>query len=193
MIGRATFLAVSLVAGAAQASPAVGTATGYGQALGGEADERVSASVYVLGAMPGGWLLGGELAGSVEGYLGGYGCDTMSAEPGATVPSVAVSCVQPAVGAHVLVGSEAAPSARTKLRLELGLGATAVYLLPGQGGSATRHTYASGLLRATYLVELGEAMSGTWWLGPAVEERVLGVDDSHVARWFGLVLEGRTR
>ncbi|HUH05753.1 MAG TPA: hypothetical protein VML75_27370 [Kofleriaceae bacterium] len=186
-------LAVMMVAGTAHAGPAVGTATGYGQGLGGEADERVSASVYVLGAMPGGWMLGGELAGSVEGYTGGYGCDTMSLEPGAVVPAVAVSCVQPAVGAHLLVGSEAAPSARSRLRLELGVGATAVYLIPGQGGSTARDTLASGLLRATYLVELGEAMTGTWWLGPAVEERVVGISDPHVARWFGLVLEGRTR
>ena len=144
-------------------------------------------SLFAYAALPGGWTLGGELAGSIEGYTGGYGCGTLAGD--GAVPAVAVTCLQPGLAAHALLGTQAAPNANARVRLELGLGATSIFLVPGQGGDARRTTYASGLLRAAYLRRLGPALTGDWWLGVQLEERALGLDDTRTTRAVGLLLE----
>jgi hypothetical protein len=116
------------------AGPAIGTTMTYGESLGGEAGERVSANVYAYSVLGGGLTLGGEVSGSLEGYTGGYGCGTTMGGADVDVPAVAVVCFQPSVGTHLLVGTQASPSSWSQLRLELGVGATALYLMAGDGG-----------------------------------------------------------
>lgn len=179
---------LALLLGAdARAEPVVGTTVSYGGGIGGQADERVATGLFAYATAPGGWTLGGQLDGSLEGYTGGYGCGTLPSE--GAVPAVAVSCLQPGVAAHAMFGTRAAPSASTRLRLELGVGATSIFLVPGQGGDTRRATYASGLVRAVYLARLGRAFTGQWWLGLQLEERAIGVDDTRTARAVGVVLE----
>jgi len=184
----AALSAVAATAAPVHAEPVFGTAISYGEALGTEAEGRVSTTLYGYAPLPGGWTLGGELAGSFEAYEGGYGCRDHA--PGAIVPSVAVTCVQPGVAAHALFGTRAAPTASTRLHLEVGAGAASLYLMPGGGGDTTRTTYASGLVRASYLARIGRAFTGEWWLGLQLEERALGLEDSRLSRSIGLVLEG---
>ena len=191
---RATILAIVFLAvgvAPALADPVVGTSFGYGEALGGEADERVSTNIYMYGSLPGGWTLGGEVAGSLEGFDGGYGCGTYDTT-GMIVPSIAVVCLQPALAVHALFGVKAAPTPSTRLRLEGGVGAVSLFLVPGQGGQTVRDTSASGLIRAAYLAHIGTGFTGEWWLGIQLEERALGLNDPHLARSVGLVLEGRS-
>lgn len=185
-------VAVLWLASPSHAGPVIGTTMTYGESLGGEAGERVAANLYMVGFLGGGWTLGGEMSGSIEGYTGGYGCGT-TMSGGVDVPAVAVTCFQPGVGTHLLVGTQASPSSWSQLRLELGVGATAVYLMPGDGGRTHRDIYASGLIRVMYLGHLGSAATGDWWVGVALEERALGIEDTRVVRSFGLVLEGRAR
>jgi hypothetical protein len=164
----------------------------YGEALGGEATGRFGADIHAYGSIGNGFTIGGELSGSIEGYTGGYGCGTMSDGSGA-IPAVAVSCLQPGIATHLLLGAEASPTQSTQLRFEVGLGATAVYLVPSQGGETQRDTFASGLIRAMYLAHVGDNVAGNWWVGVAVEERAIGFGDPHLVRSLGLVLEGRSK
>ena len=62
-------------------------------------------------------------ARSLGGYTGGYGCST-NAPLTMPVPSIGVACLQPTVGLHLLVGTQAASGPRSLLRLEAGLGRT---------------------------------------------------------------------
>ncbi len=62
-------------------------------------------------------------ARSLGGYTGGYGCGT-NAPLTMPVPSIGVACLQPTVGLHLLVGTQAASGPRSLLRLEAGLGRT---------------------------------------------------------------------
>lgn len=183
--------AVLSMAGVSHAEPVVGTTMSYGDSLGGEAEGRFGANIYMYGRLGGGWTVGGELSGSLEGYTGGYGCGTLP-NTGDAVPAVAVSCLQPGIATHVLFGAQAAPSPSSQLRLELGIGATAVYLVPGQGGDTRRDTFGSGLIRAMYLAHLGTGFAGDWWGGVVFEERAIGVEHTRLVRSFGLVLEGRS-
>jgi hypothetical protein len=189
---RAAILAIVFAAAGAapaHADPVFGTSLGYGDGLGGEADERMATNIYVYSSLPGGWTLGGEIAGSLEGFDGGYGCGTYDTT-GMDVPAVAVMCLQPSVAVHALFGVKAAPSPSTRLRLEGGAGAATLFLVPGQGGQTVRDTSASGLIRAAYLAHLGTGFTGEWWLGLQLEERALGLNDPHLARSIALILEG---
>ncbi len=192
MRALAAVATVLSLAGASHAEPVVGTTMSYGDSLGGEADGRFGANIYMYGRLGGGWTVGGELSGSLEGYTGGYGCGTLQSNPGDVVPAVAVTCLQPGIATHVLLGTQAAPSPSSQLRLELGVGATAVYLVPGQGGDTQRDTFGSGLIRAMYLTHLGTGFAGDWWAGIAFEERAIGVEHTRLVRSFGIVLEGRS-
>jgi hypothetical protein len=180
-----------LAAGQARADAIIGTTLHYGQALGVEADARLGSALYVLQSLPGGWILGGELSGSLEGYHGGYGCGTGDAAGDEAVPSIGVVCLQPSLAAHVLMGAQAAAGPMTRLRLEAGLGASSVFVIPGRGGATRRETVPSGLVRASYLLEVGEALGSRWSLGLALEERALDPADARWARSVGLVVEGR--
>lgn len=189
----APLVLVSLCLGStANADPFIGTTLHVGEALAGDANTRVGSTIYVTQPLQNGWLVGGELSGSVEGYLGGYGCGTYQ-DSEADVPSVAVSCFQPGVAAHVLVGVQAFPSARSLLRVEGGLGGTTLFLVPGQGGSTQHDIVPSGLVRASYLFRAGEALGADWWLGAALEERAMSSSDVALARSIGLVVEGHSR
>ena len=64
-------LAMLLAAAPCVADPAIGTALQVGQSLGGAAEARLGSTVYVLHPI-GRWLVGGELAGSIEGYYDGW-------------------------------------------------------------------------------------------------------------------------
>jgi hypothetical protein len=183
-------VAVAVPAGA---DPVVGSNLHVGESLGKEASGRLGSTIYLLQPASGAWSLGGELSGSVEAYLGGWGCGTsMSTGDDVAVPAVAVACVQPSVAAHALVSVEARPSARSLLRLVGGLGATSLWLLPGDGGHNQRDTIPSGLIRVGYLFELGEAMSARWSLGASLEERAT-LTDARVARSIGLQFEAVSR
>lgn len=190
MRALAAVAAVLFLAGPSHAEPVVGTTMSYGDSLGGEADRRFGANIYMYGRLGGGWTVGGELSGSLEGYTAGYGCGTLP-PTGGEVIAVAVSCLQPGIATHVLFGTQAAPSPSSQLRFELGVGATAVYLIPSQGGDTQRDTFGSGLIRAMYLTHLGTGFAGDWWAGVAFEERAIGVEHTRLVRSFGLVLEGR--
>ena len=103
---------------AAGADPVIGAALDVGESLGsGDAELRVGTGLYVAQPLRGGWLLGGQLDGSLEGYTGGYGCGT-NAPLTMPVPSIGVACLQPTVGLHLLVGTQAASGPRSLLRLE---------------------------------------------------------------------------
>jgi hypothetical protein len=176
---------------AAAADPSIGTTLQVGESLAGRADTRVATSIHALQPVGGGWLVGGELSGSLEAFVGGYGCGT--GEGKGDVPAIAVSCFQPSLGVHALVGIEAAPSARTRLRLEGGAGATTLFLIvPGEGDD-TRHNAPSALIRASYLLGVGTMLEADWSLGVTLEERAIDVDDTRLARSAGLILEGRSR
>ena len=181
----------ALVAAPAAAEPIIGTHLQLGQSLAGEADARLGSAVHVVQPVGGGWLLGGELAGSIEGYTGGYGCGTIEAGGDVAVPSVAVGCVQPGLAAHLLAGVQAAPSAASTLRLEAGLGATSIFLLATSGTDGRRDTAPSALLRASYLLRATTTLGASWWIGLSLEERALDLADPHLARSVGLLLEGR--
>ncbi len=201
MSGRAWWITSALVAAllfgaesVAAADPDVGATVALGESLGGQADGRLGTSIYVLQPLGGGWMAGGALDGSGEVFDGGYGCGagTGSMDP---VPAIGVLCVQPALAAHALVAVEAAPSPRTDLRLELGAGATSIFLLdaPGVPDDRRRTLVPSAMVRASYLVRTGSAFGADWWLGVALDERALGVRDTRLSRSAGLVFEGRAR
>ena len=181
--------AAAMLAAPAAADPIIGTHLQLGGPLAGEADARLGSVVHVVQPVGGGWLLGGELAGSIEGYTGGYGCGAAAGD--ATVPSIAVGCVQPGLAAHLLAGVQAAPSPGSTLRLEAGLGATSVFLLATSGTDGDRDTTSSALLRASYLLRATTTLGASWWIGLSLEERALDLADPHLARSVGLLLEGR--
>ncbi len=189
-------VAVALLGGtrSAHADPAVGGTVELGESLGGRADGRLGTSIYVLQPLGGGWMIGGTLGGSGEAYDAGYGCGvgTSGMDP---VPSIGVLCVQPAVTAQALVAVEASPSPSTDLRLELGAGATSIFLLdaPGVPVNRRRSLVPSAMVRASYLVRTGYAFGADWWLGVALDERALGLSDTRLSRTAGLVFEGRSR
>lgn len=143
---------------------------------------RVSTSIYVLGEQRGGLSLGGELAGGLGGYLGGWGCDTVEMKPGAVVPSIATTCLQPSVGLHGLAGYRA--GATTAVRLEVGLGAMAIATLPGAGGRDTLALHPSGVVRAAVI-----RAAGAWAVGLQVSQQVYGVLTPRSLASVGLVLE----
>jgi hypothetical protein len=193
MSGRAGWVGFGLVMALfvaaespAAADPAVGATLALGESLGGQANSRLGSSIYVLQPLGGGWLAGGALDGS--------GCGTNTDTMG-TVPAIGVLCVQPTVAAHALVAVQAAPSPRTNLRLELGAGATSIFLLdaPGVANDRQRTVVPSAMVRASYLVRTGYAFGADWWLGIALDERALGVHDTRLSRSAGLVFEGRSR
>jgi hypothetical protein len=190
MVRALAFMSV-LVSATAAAEPVVGTTLQIGEALGAEADTRVGSNIWVLAPLGGGWLAGIEVDGSVEGFTSGYRCGTSG---GDVVPAIAVTCMQPSLGAHALAGVQAQPSPGSELRLEAGVGATALWLLAGDE-SLGRDVRPSALVRGGYMLEVLDtpALGASWWLGVALEERAMGLDDTRLARSVGLLLEGRSR
>ena len=182
------------IATPALAEPAVqvGTSLQVGDAFGPDAETRVGSNVWVLMPVARGWFLGGEVLGSAEGYWGGYRCGTSSGE--GAVPDIAVYCLQPSLGAHVVTGAQANPSPGSMLRLEIGAGATVEWLLAGDE-ARRRDVRPSGLVRASYAFHVLDTptLDADWWLGVAVEEHAIGLDDTRLSRSLGLILEGRAR
>jgi hypothetical protein len=189
---RVLALAIILAAPPALADPVIGTALQLGQSLGGEAQARLGSAIYVLQPL-GRWLVGGELAGSIEGYTGGWGCGTGTQEPGEAVPSVGVVCARPSLGAHVFAGAHGQLSARTQVRMLGGLGATALWLLPARGGHGQGNLAPSGLLRVDLLLMAGTLLGADWWVGAALEERAVALRGARFSSSGGLLLEGRSR
>jgi hypothetical protein len=185
-------LAMLLAAAPVSADPAIGTALQVGQSLGGATEARLGSTVYVLHPI-GRWLVGGELAGSIEGYYGSWGCSAGRQGPGEAVPSVGVVCARPSLGAHVFTGASGQPSPRAQMRLLGGLGATALWLLPARGGYSQRNLAPSGLLRADFLLMAGTLLDADWWVGTAVEERAVALRGVRFSGSAGLLLEGRSR
>jgi hypothetical protein len=175
----------------AHADPLIGTTFQVGEALSEDARARVADAIYVVQPLRDGWMVGGELSGSFEGYSGGYGCGTVDYDM--PVIALAVVCYQPSAALHALAGVQASLNQSSRLRVEVGLGATAVFLIPGMGGSTRRELMPSGLLRIGYLRSMGEAFGGDWRIGVAVEERAIGVRDTLFSRSLGLVLEAQSR
>jgi hypothetical protein len=181
-------VAMMVWAQSAAADPTVGSTIHVGDGLGDEASARLGSTIYVIQPIDG-WSIGGELSGSIEGYTGGWGCGTSMSSGDDVVPALAVSCVQPNLAAHALVGMQASPSPRTGLRLTGGLGASSLWLLPGAGGQDQRDLAPSGLLRVDALFRAGEIVGATWWLGASLEERAIAHGDLSVSRSVGVVLE----
>jgi hypothetical protein len=167
----------------------VGTAVHAGEALGQRADARVGTDLFVLAPIGGGWVVGGEIGGTFESHLGGYGCGMTG---GDAVPSIAVTCMEPTLGAHVVVGVEAGPTARSVLRVEAGAGGSRRWLVAGDR-AVDRAVAPSARLRVSYLVRgfAAPSLGATWWLGVAVEDRAIGATDARVTRAIGVVVEAR--
>ncbi len=181
---------VSMVAaaGSAAAEPTIGTAVDYGESVVVSDSGRVGASLYVVHPVGERWLVGGELAGSLGGYTGGYGCGTLS-ESDDMVPAVAVSCLVPALTAHGLVAHDTRLGTNKRLRLEAGVGVTNRRLFPGQGGDNQSWWYGSAQVRGAALLRVGSGAGGQWWTGVQLQQRTYGVADPHASVTLGWLLE----
>jgi hypothetical protein len=184
-------IAMAWIGSVAHADPLVGATFQVGEALNDDARARVGSTIYVAQPMRDGWMLGAELSGTFEGYMGGYDCGTVDYDM--PVPSLAVGCYQPSAALHALAGVQASPGPRSLLRAEVGLGGTMVFLIPGTGGTTQRELVLSGLLRLGYLHSIGAGLGADWRLGVAVEARAIGVRDTRLSRSLGLVLEAQSR
>jgi hypothetical protein len=51
------------------------------------------------------------------------------------------------------------------------------------------------MVRASYAFHVLDtpALEADWWLGVALEEHAIGLDDTRLSRSIGLILEGRAR
>ena len=178
----------------ASADPVIGTSVSAGRPMAGGDTAHGAMSLYALGTVGDSLTVGGELSGSLEGYTGDWGCGLNVAFDGEPIPpSLAVTCLQPTVGAHGLVGSHRLLSNTWSLRVEGGLGATAVFLIPGEGADSDASLLPSALARVQVMWHVGELLGGHWRTGMQIQERALGVSDTRFAGSLGLVLEATAR
>ncbi len=187
VVGAVALLSVLGMAGTVRAEPILGTVIDYAPSTGVD-DARLGASLYLLRTMSDGVTLGGELAGTLGGHMGGWGCRD-GGDGTEMVPAVAVFCFEPSAHAHAVVGRALRVGDRQQLRLEVGLGVTGWMLMAGQGGDPRSQITGSGLVRAGWLLRVGDAVGGQWWTGVLVEERAYLAENRPATGSIGWVLE----
>ncbi|MGE0871383.1 MAG: hypothetical protein AB7P03_22670 [Kofleriaceae bacterium] len=171
----------------AGAEPFVTGSIDLGEGFGDDAIGRAGSSIHVLAPVDGRWLLGGELAGSLEPYWAGFSCDPMETSMTDAEADNQDVCLRSSIGLHGLAGVQAAPSRNTVIRFEAGLGATTVL------GGNERSYLPSGLLRVALLGALVPTQTSVWRIGIALDDRVLGIRDPYQVRSLGILFEATSR
>jgi hypothetical protein len=181
-------VSVTMMAPPASAQVTIGTTLDFGQALGREADERFGAEIYAHLPAWRDFTFGGALSGGIEGYTGGYGCQTQPSDT--SVPAIGVVCLRPSLSLHGLAGLRRAVTETLLVHVDGGLGVTFVLLVPGRGGGTTSEGFPSARARAALLIKGGRGFGAQWFFGLRAQELVLGRESPRAAFSAGLLLEG---
>ena len=154
--------------------PRLGTTVGYGAPLLDGDEGRVSAHLHGGTAIASLLFVGAEFSGTAEAYTGSWACGTASAE---SIPAVAVTCIQPTLAVHALLGIDGfvGPEWLPDLRFgfEMGAGPAVRWLIPTRGGHTVRDYSPSLMVRATALLGVVTLLGGRWHAGVELEGRTL--------------------